>query len=415
VITTAYLVGAGAPATAIVAGVPVLLRQALSLQAAGIELLVLVGVADRNVLNDSRLRLLIRETDAASIDAHDAAIVSAVGCVWPQPLVKRLVEIPISDDEIRTAGHEEASLYICGAARLLPLMVSLSNHDLIPRPFDGLRVVPSNVEGRQARDERVIQDERTPQAVTLAPREFVVLPRSPREIDAAVALLLKSLYKPTDGLIARTIDRHVSLAITRQLLSTRITPNQMTALATIVGAIGVWILARGGYWNVLAGAALFEAQGILDGCDGEIARIKYLHSRAGEWFDQVADDVLNVALLAAVGAVLAADGYRYAWPLTRISIVCQIVFAVALYAGLIKTGGGGSVARLRWWVDRPGISTVGDLTRRDFMSFFYLVSAVVGWVHAAFVWHAVVTIGSCIVTSIQWLFWGGPELQSQHR
>jgi phosphatidylglycerophosphate synthase len=382
VITTAYIVGAGASATTTVAGLPVLLRQALSLQAAGVEVLVLVGVADRSVLSDSRLRILVRETDAASIDAAGPAIVSVVGCVWPQALAKRLVEMPIANDEVRAAGEGDVSVYVCGAARVkqgVTLMVSPSNHE------------------------------------RLLDREFVTQPRSPRDVEATVGLLLKSLYKPTDGLIARTVDRHVSLAITRRLLSTGVTPNQMTALATVIGAIGVWILSRGGYWNVLAGAALFEAQGILDGCDGELARIKYLHSRAGEWFDQVADDVLNIALLAGVGSVLAADGYGYAWPLTKISVVCQIVFAVALYAGLIKTGGGGSVARLRWWVDGPGVSTFGDFTRRDFISFLYLISAAIGWMHAAFVWQALVTIGSCVVTSIQWLLWGGPELQSQHR
>jgi phosphatidylglycerophosphate synthase len=195
----------------------------------------------------------------------------------------------------------------------------------------------------------------------------------------------------------------------------------------------VLIVSRGGYWSVLAGTALFEAQGILDGCDGEIARIKHLQSRAGEWFDQVADDVLNIALLISVGVGLAAEGYRYVLPLTKVALVAQIVYAVALYAGLLKHGGGGSVARLRWWIDGPRppaspgrdrssdrfwrfiIGTFGDLTRRDFISFFYLASAIAGWLHAAFVWQALVTIGSGVATSVQWLVWGGPELQSQNR
>jgi hypothetical protein len=37
------------------------------------------------------------------------------------------------------------------------LMVSLSNHELIRRPFESLRVALSNVEGRQAQDERVVK------------------------------------------------------------------------------------------------------------------------------------------------------------------------------------------------------------------------------------------------------------------
>jgi hypothetical protein len=49
------------------------------------------------------------------------------------------------------------------------------------------------------------------------------------------------------------------------------------------------------------------------------------------------------------------------------------------------------------------------------MSFFYLVSAVAGWMHAAFIWQALVTIGSGVATAVQWIVWGGPELQSPKR
>jgi phosphatidylglycerophosphate synthase len=404
VITTAYLVGA-APPSRDIAGLPILLRQTLSLQDAGITDLVLVGVVDRSTLDDRRVRLRVHDASAMNPEVSGAALVSAVGCVWPQALVRRLVEMSIADDELRHAGDREGAIYVCGRLQTLRVVTEIANAGLKPCAT----------------------------TVTLQPREFVTLPRSQREIDAAVAMLLQSLYKPTDGLIARSLDRHVSLAITTRLLSTRVTPNQMTFVATLIGALGIVVVSRGGYGNVLAGTALFEAQGILDGCDGEIARIKYLHSRAGEWFDQVADDVLNIALLASVGAVLAADGYRYAWPLTKVAVVAQAIFAVALYAGLVKTGGGGSVARLRWWIDGPPapsssrpdrssdrfwrfiVSTFGDLTRRDFMSFFYLVSAVAGWMHAAFIWQAAVTIGSAVATSVQWLACGGPALQSSRR
>ena len=389
-ITIAYLVGDESPAT-LVAGLPVLLRQALSLQDAGIDRLMLIGVSDRSVLRDPRVRIAVREVSRADLDAGGPALVAAVGCVWPQSLVRWLVEVPVGENDVATRGEGGTAILACGAARV---------REIVERVGRG---------------------------------EFGKPPQSPQEIDDAAAMLLQSLYKPTDGLIARSIDRRVSLAITKRLLSTNITPNQMTLLATVVGAIGVLIVSRGGYWNVLAGTALFEAQGILDGCDGEIARIKHLHSRAGEWFDQVADDVLNIALLVSVGGVLAADGYRYAVPLTRVSAASQFVFAIALYAGLVKTGGGGSVARLRWWVDGPRapvttadesssdrfwrfvVSTFGDLTRRDFMSFFYLVSAVAGWMHAAFIWQALVTIGSGVATAVQWIVWGGPELQSPKR
>ena len=238
-ITIAYLVGAESPATPI-AGLPVLLRQALSLQDAGIGHLALVGVSDRSALRDPRLRIPVRDASIADVGASEPALVAAVGCVWPQALVRWLVDVQVGDDDVATRGEGGTAILACGAARV---------REIVERVERG---------------------------------EFGKPPQSPAEIDAAVAMLLQSLYKPTDGLIARSIDRRLSLAITKRLLPTSITPNQMTLLATFVGAIGVLIVSRGGYWNVLAGTALFEAQGILDGCDGEIARIKHQHSRAGE-------------------------------------------------------------------------------------------------------------------------------------
>jgi CDP-L-myo-inositol myo-inositolphosphotransferase len=243
----------------------------------------------------------------------------------------------------------------------------------------------------------------------------VIVPRTPADVDAATTLLMRSLYKPTDGIISRYLNRRISLPISRRLLRFNVTPNHLTAVATLFGLAGVVVAYRGGYWPLLAGTLLLQVQSLLDGCDGEVARIKYLHSRVGEWFDQVADDVLNIAFLAAVGAALARGGHPWAARIAGVSIACQIVYMIALYAGLaIKAGGRGSVATLRWWVDKPGPSSsathiIGDLTRRDFVCFLYFASAVVSAIEVALIWHAVVTILSAAVTVIGWVAFGGPE------
>ena len=86
-----------------------------------------------------------------------------------------------------------------------------------------------------------------------------------------------------------------------------------------------------------------------------------------------------------------------------------------LYAGLIvKAGGRGSVATLKWWVGdaiaNPDRRSLGDFTRRDFLSLFYVVCALFNVVAVALVWHVAVTIGSAIVTTWQWIAWGGPDV-----
>jgi phosphatidylglycerophosphate synthase len=244
--------------------------------------------------------------------------------------------------------------------------------------------------------------------------EFVVSARTPDERRDATSRLLRSLEKPTDGLASRHLHRPISREITRLVLPYGVTPNAMTIVASLFGFAGVAIAYRGGYANLLAGASLFWIQNVLDGCDGEIARLKYLRSRIGEWLDQVLDDVLNIAFLAAVGFALARDGSRLAWWLTWIAIAAQVIHLAGLYAALLfRAGGRGSVAVLRWWVGDPDEKkTLGDLTRRDVLSFAYLVAALLDIIGVIFAFQVVLTVGAAIVTTVQWTVWGGPAVQA---
>ena len=42
-------------------------------------------------------------------------------------------------------------------------------------------------------------------------------------------------------------------------------------------------------------------QSMLDGCDGELARVRFQQSKLGAWLDTFVDDVLNVLITVAVG------------------------------------------------------------------------------------------------------------------
>src|SRR5207247_1741966 len=65
-----------------------------------------------------------------------------------------------------------------------------------------------------------------------------------------------------------------------------------------IGLFGAWLASRGTYETMLAGAALFQAQSVLDGCDGEMSRLTFRGSRTGEWLDTVGDDLTNYAFFA---------------------------------------------------------------------------------------------------------------------
>jgi phosphatidylglycerophosphate synthase len=96
------------------------------------------------------------------------------------------------------------------------------------------------------------------------------------------------LVKPTDGIFAR-MNRKVSIPISRQLIKFPITPNMVSLFTLGVSFASGLYFGLGGYWNVLIGALLSAWASILDGCDGEVARLKLQVSDFGCWLDTICD------------------------------------------------------------------------------------------------------------------------------
>jgi phosphatidylglycerophosphate synthase len=118
--------------------------------------------------------------------------------------------------------------------------------------------------------------------------------------ESAERALLATLGSVNDGPIAR-LDRALSTRISRHLVRTPLRPNHITTIGTFVGLTGAWCLAQGGYgWGVL-GTLLFWCAVIIDGCDGEVARLKFQESRAGYLYDITTDNIVHAAIFAGMG------------------------------------------------------------------------------------------------------------------
>ncbi len=106
----------------------------------------------------------------------------------------------------------------------------------------------------------------------------------------AERLILEDLSsKQSDGPISRYINRPISLRISRHICNWSITPNQITLFSFFLSLCGSAIILLGTYLHLLLGAILAQLGSIIDGCDGEIARIKYQRSEYGAWLDAVLD------------------------------------------------------------------------------------------------------------------------------
>ncbi|MGH7365657.1 MAG: CDP-alcohol phosphatidyltransferase family protein, partial [Candidatus Rokuibacteriota bacterium] len=153
---------------------------------------------------------------------------------------------------------------------------------------------------------------------------------------AAEDWLLRSLIKDTEGFMSRHVERRVSLAITRRLVGTRITPNAMTLVSLTIGLLGAPFFLSTEPVHQLIGSLLFLTHSILDGCDGELARLKFLESPTGARLDFWGDNLVHVAVFGgmAVGWTLAAGS---PWPL---ALGALAITGTAASAYLVSRHGG---------------------------------------------------------------------------
>jgi phosphatidylglycerophosphate synthase len=137
---------------------------------------------------------------------------------------------------------------------------------------------------------------------------------TPKDIRGAERRLLRALVKDSDGFMARHVERPVSLQISRLLAPTAVTPNQVTMISVAIGLCGApFFLSAHGSWQTV-GALLFLVHSIVDGCDGELARLRFQESRYGGILDFWGDNIVHVAIFAclAAGWTLASGAI---WPL----------------------------------------------------------------------------------------------------
>ncbi len=121
---------------------------------------------------------------------------------------------------------------------------------------------------------------------------------SPQDLDNAENAVLERLRgKPSDGPVSRYLNRPLSVRISRWLALFPITPNQITLVSFLLCLVAAWLFAIGTYMTLALGGLIAQLDSIVDGCDGEIARLKFLKSDFGRWFDAVLDRYADAFLL----------------------------------------------------------------------------------------------------------------------
>ncbi len=127
-----------------------------------------------------------------------------------------------------------------------------------------------------------------------------------RDLRMASRWLLAGGGKERDGAVAK-VNRVLSgRVVTPLLLSVApgLRPDTVTVLATVVGLSAVPAILAG--W-VLVAALAVQLASVLDGADGEIARVAHRGSRFGAFLDPMLDRVVDGLVFSAAGLYLAVQ------------------------------------------------------------------------------------------------------------
>ena len=152
---------------------------------------------------------------------------------------------------------------------------------------------------------------------------------TPESMREARRRLLSNLTKGgEDGYVSTYLNRPVSTSLSARLVATRITPNQITVISFLISLVGAGFLAAGQYAFGFVGGLLVQSASIIDGCDGEIARLKHLSSARGAWLDTVLDRYADLAVALAI---------TFAYSVAHPGLLPAIVGTVAAFGFILAS------------------------------------------------------------------------------
>jgi CDP-L-myo-inositol myo-inositolphosphotransferase len=331
----AQVTGGGSKALARVGGPSLVQRAVRALLAEGIErVIIVVGyqagpvAAVVNRLAPGRVRAVFAEDwelgNGASLSAAEphlvgedlfllvtadhvfgeGALAALVRSAAPGVLVDHAPDTAAWAEGTRVRLHEERAVEFskelrdpsidCGAF-LLPLDV-----------FDAQRRAAARDDGTLAGAVTELARSRPLAAVPLPRGAWWQDVDTPENLRRASRMLRRSLTKDSDGPVSRYLNRPASTRLSMALAHLPIHPDVVSLLAFLVAFGAAWSL---GLRMGILGAILVHASSVLDGVDGEIARLQVRASPWGALLDGVLDRFADAALIAglAVWALETTD------------------------------------------------------------------------------------------------------------
>ena len=360
-----------------IAGLPLIQRTVLSARRCGFTRIIIVGAQ-----HDERLhRLLRRDARTCGVEIRDKlpAIEDSAVAVIPSDWAMATATLA----RIAAVRFDERPLLFSSAGMNVMALchpAMLAGVDLSAAADSGAETVWATLQSQGAHSIPLDGDV----CVRITDARSVV------RAEKALCQRLRADTAASDGPLAHWVDRHISLLISCWLVKhTPLRPNHLTIIGTCVGLLAAAVLSAGTYWAGVAGTLLFLWAIIIDGCDGEVARLTFQESAFGQKFDVITDNVVHVAIFAglAVGLYRQHPAGHYL-ELVAILLGGFACTGVVTYYFLVHRPGfadrGGTPISLKGWVRQQLLRGFEALMNRDF-AYLLVLLALVNRLHW-FVW-----------------------------
>lgn len=201
----------------------------------------------------------------------------------------------------------------------------------------------------------------------------------------------KQILQNTTGIIARHINKKISLPISFWIARhTHLRPNQITYFNILVGLLCFPAAAHGTLFSIFLSAAILQLASVLDGVDGEVAKLTGQASYWGQWLDTFSDNVTFVAFLSGL-----TIGLHKLYPHASVLIMSAITFlgfAIIILTMLIflkkETNSGSFVTYDKEFLKKitkeqygffsTAVSYLKYAIKKDFFSFSFFLIALAG-------------------------------------
>ena len=285
---------------------------------------------------------------------------TSVGARTAIPIILSATEFEAAGARMQVGGLRVIDRAIRLLARLRDGHVVIACDGSVPVP----RRLPANMERREI-DGNVtdaierLRAELGPEAMVVGADNVWLQParfdRGIRVVDAAsrraaAEAVFGDTQLDTVGLVDRFLNRKIAMRLTQLfLVHLPAAPALLTLIAGFVGVYGALMVAIGTPASVLTGFVTLEGFAILDGCAGELARVRLHQTAFGAWLDTLVGDFVNVVMILAVGLALWHHGGTYLDMKMALAAAAMTLFYIVVSYRELMRQGEGDVMKLRWW------------------------------------------------------------------